>query len=473
MIARRWLALSLATLGFFLGTWLYGRDPRTGAPTRRLDPQQPILSDPSVKYDYDIVYVRAPRKGDDRQILWVDVFQPLQAEPGSDLVLLHPDGRENVLVAAKDDAVADPFVSFDGEWVYYALIHNVAGGMEDEKRPTVAVTYPQAGSNTEFRVLFGLHDYDSGVDLNSLRVVADFAVDGKPAGQNLVGEFQTENARCLGDAAGASADPLGRRHFDGVGEGQGGQRDSRGMNLFRYAGRSGSDGNPSQRKLNFMKLSALVIMLLPALSAQNTGLNGIWVAPINMAGGPNFFAYTFKVDGDTFTGAISDMGEPAKPFSDGKIENGHISFSLPKQERYYTGTLKDPTHLELQEELHYTGYKGIRRPGAPPPPDKLSGEWVLEGRVDMISFILDIKGDKLGGEIVDRKVTHEPIFEGTVTGNEISFRYLNGAHLPMLWTAKLVGDHLEMISDLKRPLHAVRIAESGTGFGGTPRHTDK
>jgi hypothetical protein len=93
---------------------------------RVLDVHPPHVStDASVKYDYDIVYVRAPRKGDDKPIAWTEVFSPLRAEPGSDLMLLHPDGRKEVLVAAGNDTVTDPFVSFDGAWVYYALIRNV------------------------------------------------------------------------------------------------------------------------------------------------------------------------------------------------------------------------------------------------------------------------------------------------------------------------------------------------------------
>ena len=51
---------------------------------------KPIATDPSIRYDYDIVYVRAPRKGDSAQIQWADVFMPTRFEPGSDLVLLHP-----------------------------------------------------------------------------------------------------------------------------------------------------------------------------------------------------------------------------------------------------------------------------------------------------------------------------------------------------------------------------------------------
>ena len=35
-------------------------------------------------------------------------------DPGADLMLLHPDGSEEVLVAGGNGAVTDPFVSFDG-----------------------------------------------------------------------------------------------------------------------------------------------------------------------------------------------------------------------------------------------------------------------------------------------------------------------------------------------------------------------
>jgi hypothetical protein len=78
-----------------------------------------------IKYDYDIVYVRAPRHGDDKSIAWSEVFAPLRAEPGSDLMLLHPDGTEEVLIEAGDDAITDPFVSFDGQAVYFARYHNI------------------------------------------------------------------------------------------------------------------------------------------------------------------------------------------------------------------------------------------------------------------------------------------------------------------------------------------------------------
>jgi len=74
---------------------------------------------------YDVVYVRQPRKGDDEHIIWPEVFHPARVEPGSDLMLLHPDGSEEVLVAAGPGAVTDPSVAFDGEWIYYSYFYDV------------------------------------------------------------------------------------------------------------------------------------------------------------------------------------------------------------------------------------------------------------------------------------------------------------------------------------------------------------
>ncbi|MEQ8850686.1 MAG: hypothetical protein RIB32_02775 [Phycisphaerales bacterium] len=75
--------------------------------------------------DFDIVYVRQPRYGDFVNTTWPDAGHPGRIEPGSDLMLLRPDGTEEVLIDAGDGAVTDPVVSFDGEWVYYAYFHDV------------------------------------------------------------------------------------------------------------------------------------------------------------------------------------------------------------------------------------------------------------------------------------------------------------------------------------------------------------
>jgi hypothetical protein len=84
-------------------------------------------SDRSVKLDYDLVYVRAPRRGDEVGTNWAEVSSPLFMDAGADLMLLHPNGTEEMLVAGGKGSVTDPMVSFDGEWVYYALFHDLEG----------------------------------------------------------------------------------------------------------------------------------------------------------------------------------------------------------------------------------------------------------------------------------------------------------------------------------------------------------
>ncbi len=74
---------------------------------------------------YDIVYVRQPRFGDDDNTTWPEIFHPARIDPGADLVLLHPNGSEEVLVQGGHGAVTDPFVSFDGAWVYYSYFPDV------------------------------------------------------------------------------------------------------------------------------------------------------------------------------------------------------------------------------------------------------------------------------------------------------------------------------------------------------------
>jgi len=85
-----------------------------------------ISADKSVKYDYDIVYVRALRAGDVKhKRFYTDFSQPVTMEPGADLMLLRPDGSEELLVAGGDGSITDPMVSFDGQWVYYSRLHNL------------------------------------------------------------------------------------------------------------------------------------------------------------------------------------------------------------------------------------------------------------------------------------------------------------------------------------------------------------
>ena len=87
-----------------------------------------IHTDKSVKYDFPIVYVRAPRRSADGRSRWTEVGHPRTMEPGADLVILYPDGKEDVLVAVNEkESITDPYVSFDAQWVYFAKFHDGLG----------------------------------------------------------------------------------------------------------------------------------------------------------------------------------------------------------------------------------------------------------------------------------------------------------------------------------------------------------
>ena len=108
-----------------------------GVTTSTADPHH-VSTDRLVKVDYDIVYVRAIRRGDEVGTNWAEVSSPLFMDAGADLMLLHPDGNEEVLVAGGKGSVTDPMVSFDGEWVYYSLFHNLEGATVTDPPPTGA-----------------------------------------------------------------------------------------------------------------------------------------------------------------------------------------------------------------------------------------------------------------------------------------------------------------------------------------------
>jgi hypothetical protein len=65
------------------------------------------------------------------------------------------------------------------------------GWLLDDQRPTLTLASPQAGANKSLtRIVVGMHDYGSGLDMSSFEVIADFALDGVAAGQNLAAKFQ-------------------------------------------------------------------------------------------------------------------------------------------------------------------------------------------------------------------------------------------------------------------------------------------
>lgn len=66
------------------------------------------------------------------------------------------------------------------------------GWQLDDNRPTLAVTSPSAGPNAKIdRLVIGMHDQESGVNSETFRVEADFAIDDNAAGANLAPRFKS------------------------------------------------------------------------------------------------------------------------------------------------------------------------------------------------------------------------------------------------------------------------------------------
>src|SRR5205823_5707912 len=93
--ASRMLGLTLLGGVAVLSTWqsLAGQDKPPQRPLR-VDPPH-ISTDKTVKYDYDIIYVRAPRvvEGTERPApVWPNAAEPGNLRAPTDLMVLHPDG---------------------------------------------------------------------------------------------------------------------------------------------------------------------------------------------------------------------------------------------------------------------------------------------------------------------------------------------------------------------------------------------
>lgn len=139
MSRLRLLPCAAIPLLFLPFAWAQPQPPALSG-TINVSPK-PVASDKGVKLDYDIVYVRMPRKGDAVGTNWPEISNPVFMDPGADLMLLHPDGAEEVLVKGGAGSVTDPMVSFDGEWVYYSLFHDLKGASVSRGAPAGADVY--------------------------------------------------------------------------------------------------------------------------------------------------------------------------------------------------------------------------------------------------------------------------------------------------------------------------------------------
>jgi hypothetical protein len=137
LFAKSSRAPVLLGLALFVGAaGLLAADSADKPPQRPLNVKPPpIADDKTVTYDYDIVYVRAPRWVNDKDSkdgkqrpapVWPEIGHPYNLHAVTDLMLLHTDGSEEILVEGGKGAIADPYVSFDGQWVYYTHFHDAS-----------------------------------------------------------------------------------------------------------------------------------------------------------------------------------------------------------------------------------------------------------------------------------------------------------------------------------------------------------
>src|SRR5262245_48424611 len=160
MLRIHWTTATAVLLGLRLIAAFVTAEDKPPQRPLRVHPQ-PIASARAVKYDYDILYVRAPRTVKDKSgkermaLVWPDASEPFQMLASTDLMLLHPDGKEEVLVAGGKGAIADPYVSFDARWVYYTYFHDHSGHggadvykVEVKTREVVRLTQQEPTPNT-------------------------------------------------------------------------------------------------------------------------------------------------------------------------------------------------------------------------------------------------------------------------------------------------------------------------------------
>jgi hypothetical protein len=107
--------------------------------------------------------------------------------PDGKLIKVAPLGDEDKLTLARWIDIGCPI---DRD---YDAKQRDRGWLLDEGHPTLTLTCPPSGASEEplTRILIGMHDYATGLDLTSFSVTADFAIDGVKPGENLAATFDS------------------------------------------------------------------------------------------------------------------------------------------------------------------------------------------------------------------------------------------------------------------------------------------
>jgi hypothetical protein len=97
-----------------------------------------------------------------------------------------------------------------------------------------------------------------------------------------------------------------------------------------------------------MKLGVvLVSSLLYAALAVAADVDGTWKGVLNVTGADTQVVWTFKAEGSTLTGGVSQDGSPVWPLRDGKIEGDNLTFALD---------------VDMQGQQFTVNYKGVVSP---------------------------------------------------------------------------------------------------------------
>jgi hypothetical protein len=111
-------------------------------------------------------------------------------------------------------------------------------------------------------------------------------------------------------------------------------------------------------KISVMTVLALSILLATAWAADITGT---WKGSMDMMGQSMELSFTFKANGNTFTGTTVGPQGQESPISDGKIDGDKISFVVKTTGKMemtikYNGTLKsDEMTLKMSFDMPAMG----------------------------------------------------------------------------------------------------------------------
>src|SRR5262249_17949670 len=121
-------------------------------------------------------------------------------------IMPHPEAVAGTYVAPEGRNIQVPGLSDDERMTFVRWIDlgcpidltgepTYPGWVLADQRPTLTLTFPWAGDNgTNSRILVGMHDYGTGLDMTTFHVSADFEVNGVTAGKDLAGRFRDKGA---------------------------------------------------------------------------------------------------------------------------------------------------------------------------------------------------------------------------------------------------------------------------------------